>query len=84
MSNRYSLSRLPDGGTSEALGDALLYFSLLNLTTMGYGDIVPVSGLAWPLAALEAVLGTLYLTVIVARLVGLHIAASILGEDDGS
>ncbi len=48
----------------------LLYFSFVNLTTLGYGDIVPVSGLARILSALEAVFGTLYLAVMIASLVG--------------
>ena len=49
------------------------YFSFMTLTTVGYGDIVPHSATAQTLAALEAVTGQIYLTVLVARLVGLHI-----------
>ena len=56
---------------------AVLYFSFATLTTLGYGDIVPVSPIARTLASLEAITGQLYLAVLVARLVGLHIAASI-------
>lgn len=48
------------------------YFSLVTLSTLGYGDMVPVRGLARSIAALEAVVGQLYIAVIVARLVGLH------------
>lgn len=51
-----------------------LYYSFVTLTTLGYGDIVPVSPPAKILAVLEAVIGQIYLTVLVARLVGLHIA----------
>jgi hypothetical protein len=68
-----SFSGVPDGGHPRELGNALLYLSLACLTTMGYGDILPVSGLARPLAVLEGVFGTLYLAVMIARLVGLHI-----------
>lgn len=50
------------------------YFSFVTLTTVGYGDIVPHSTAARTLAALEAVTGQIYLTVLVARLVGLYIA----------
>ena len=78
-----SFSGVPDGAGPLALGDALLYFSLVSLTTVGYGDIVPVSALARPLAVLEGAFGTLYLAVVIARLVGLHIAAAISGEEDG-
>jgi hypothetical protein len=55
----------------------VLYFSLATLTTLGYGDIVPTSAVSRMLASVEAVVGQLYLTVLVARLVGLHIAHSI-------
>lgn len=51
-----------------------IYFSFVTLTTLGYGDMVPLSPPAKILAVLEAVVGQIYLTVLVARLVGLHIA----------
>ncbi|MEM6274532.1 MAG: ion channel [Myxococcota bacterium] len=54
----------------------LLYFSVVTLTTLGYGDISPLSPQAKTIAATEAFVGQIYLTVLVARLVGLHIAES--------
>lgn len=51
-----------------------LYYSLVTMTTLGYGDIVPSSPAARSVATLQAVVGQLYLAVIVARLVGLHVA----------
>ena len=48
----------------------LLYFSLVTLSTIGYGDIVPLSGEARILAALEGVTGVLYIAITVALLVG--------------
>jgi hypothetical protein len=78
-----SFSGIPDYASAQELGDALLYFSLVSLTTVGYGDITPMSGVARPLAALEGVFGTLYLAVMIARLVGLHIAAGLPGEENG-
>ena len=54
-------------------GPEMIYYSFITLTTLGYGDIVPVSPSARSLATLEALTGQLYLTVLVARLVGLHI-----------
>jgi len=48
----------------------LLYFSLITLSTVGYGDIVPLSGEARILAALEGVTGVLYMAITVALLVG--------------
>ena len=50
--------------------DRFTYFSLVTLTTLGYGDITPLTRPARNLAALEAVLGQLYLAVLIARLVG--------------
>jgi hypothetical protein len=49
----------------------LTYFSFVTLTTLGYGDILPISRLARTLAWMEAVFGQLFLAVLVARLVGL-------------
>jgi hypothetical protein len=48
----------------------LLYFSLITLSTIGYGDIVPLSGEVRMLAALEGVTGVLYIAITVALLVG--------------
>ena len=78
-----SFSGIPDQARSHRseLGSSMLYFSFVCITTMGYGDIVPVSDIARPLAVLEGVFGQLYLAVMIARLVGLHIASSHKQED---
>ena len=78
-----SFSGVPDNATSHRteLGSSMLYFSLVNITTLGYGDIVPVSKLARPLAVLEGVFGQLYLAIMIARLVGLHIVHGRKQED---
>jgi hypothetical protein len=55
---------------------AVLYFSFATLTTLGYGDIVPTSPISRMLASIEAITGQLYLAVLVARLVGMHIVDS--------
>jgi hypothetical protein len=47
-----------------------IYFSYVTLATLGYGDIVPLTPTARGLAVSEAVIGQLYLAVLVARLVG--------------
>ena len=49
-----------------------LYYSLVTLTTLGYGDITPLTAAARIWSALEAVTGTLYLAVLIARLVSLY------------
>src|SRR5712691_4845555 len=61
----------------------LRYFSFMTLTTVGYGDVVPRSPGTRTMATLEAVMGQICLTVLVARLVGLHIVhATGLRSDD--
>jgi voltage-gated potassium channel len=50
------------------------YYSFVTLTTLGYGDIHPASQPAEALAYMEAVTGQFYLTVLVARLIGLHVS----------
>ena len=51
----------------------LIYFSMVTLTTAGYGDIVPVSGFARALSNLESAFGALYPATLIARLVSLEI-----------
>jgi hypothetical protein len=51
---------------------AFLYFSFVTLTTVGYGDILPMSRTARAFSNLEAILGQFYLAVLVARLVSQH------------
>ena len=49
-----------------------IYFSFVTMATLGYGDVVPVTGPARGLAMVEAVSGQMYLAVLVARLVSLY------------
>ncbi len=55
-----------------------LYFSFVTMSTLGYGDILPASSSARMFATVEAIMGQIYLTVLVARLVGLQIAHSTM------
>lgn len=48
------------------------YYSFVVLTTLGFGDITPVSGLARSLTWIEAVVGQLFIATIIARLVGMR------------
>jgi hypothetical protein len=50
----------------------LLYFSLVTLSTIGYGDIVPLHGVVRMLAALEGISGVLYIAITVALLVNAY------------
>jgi len=52
----------------------LVYFSLTTLSTVGFGDITPVSMLARYAAVTEAITGQFYLAILVARLVGMQMA----------
>jgi hypothetical protein len=54
----------------------LIYFSFVTLTTIGYGDIVPLHPYARGLANLEAVIGQLYPATLLARLVTLEITSA--------
>ncbi len=58
----------------------IIYFSFVNLTTLGFGDVLPVSHWARSVATFEAVVGVLYVTIIVARLVGLYSAEEAVDE----
>ncbi len=51
------------------------YFSFVTITTLGYGDMAPITAKAGMLAAGEATAGQLYIAVLVARLVALHVAS---------
>ncbi len=58
----------PENWTSSL--STMTYFSFVTLTTLGYGDISPVSPIAKVLVILEAVTGMFYLAIIVASLIG--------------
>ena len=58
---------------NTALASRLLYFSFVTLTSTGYGDIVAIHPLARSLCNLEAIIGQLYPTILLARLVTLEL-----------
>ena len=57
-----------------------IYYSFVTLTTLGYGDISPVNQYARALAYIEAICGQIYIAVLIASLVGAHIADRQLGK----
>lgn len=68
------------GHILDTEGALVTYYSFVTITTLGYGDITPIKDVARAFAALEAVVGQIYLVVLVARLVGLNIAQTMNKE----
>ena len=58
----------------ETRGSVLVYYSFVTMTTVGYGDITPVSPPARTLSWLEAMMGQFYIAVLVAFLVGIKVS----------
>jgi hypothetical protein len=76
---------LPTLASGPPLSDAsqfstISYFSYVTLTTLGYGDIGPLTPTARSLVTLEALLGQLFIAVLIARLVALHIMHESEGD----
>jgi hypothetical protein len=56
-----------------------MYFSLVTITTLGYGDLSPVTEAARAAASATAIVGQIYLVFVVARMVGLYTFAVSTG-----
>jgi len=65
----FSIEARTGGADLQQLG----YFSLTTLTTLGFGDILPLSPLARSLTVLEALVGQLFPVILIARLVAMEI-----------
>jgi hypothetical protein len=73
--NELSPGSFASGGVPIVAGSdtsGLAYYSFVTLTTLGYGDIVPVHPVARMAAALEAMAGVLYIAITVSRLVAAY------------
>jgi len=66
--------------TGDQSGFAL-YYSFVTLTTLGFGDVIPINPISRAFSYGEAAIGQLYLAVLVARLVGLHISQSFVEKN---
>lgn len=67
--------QLPDPAPGRPIHPSyFVYFSFVTLTTVGYGDTVPISAAARSLSTLEAALGQLYPAIILARLVSIEVS----------
>ena len=58
-----------------------VYYSFVTLSTLGYGDVLPVNSISRAFSYSEAVAGQIYLAILVARLVGLHISQTLARDD---
>ena len=61
----------------------LIYFSFTTLTTVGYGDVRPIHPVVRSLAVAEALVGQLYLAILIGSLVGMALQAKSVTEDSG-
>lgn len=71
-------------GTDVSLAIHWINYSFGMLTTIGYAGIVPIDSVAHTLCSAEAVTGQLYLAVLVARLVSMHVSAEEQSKHEGS
>lgn len=62
--------------SSQFLRSQFSYYSYVTLSTLGYGDISPLTKIARAWATFEAIIGQFYLAIVIARLVGLHITSA--------
>ena len=65
----FVVSSMPD---APLQWQTMIYYSYSTLTTLGYGDVLPVTAWAQAFAAFEAITGVLYIAMLVGRLVGLY------------
>jgi voltage-gated potassium channel Kch len=69
-----SMNGLKSGPWQRNLDD-LIYYSMITLTTVGYGDITPAAPLTRFLAYMESGIGIFYTTILVASLIGMRLSA---------
>lgn len=82
-SHSFSLPVGTDFHMGAAARNEMVYFSLVTLATLGYGDIVPKTELARSLAVIEAVIGQFYMAALVALLVGKFVSQSSGANPNG-
>jgi len=68
---------------THALDADWIYFSFVTITTLGYGDILPVSQAARSLSLSEAIVGQFYIAVLVAGLVSAYMTTKSGSNDQG-
>ncbi len=73
-----------EGDRSPMFFAQYMYYSVMILTTTGLGDIIPTHPFTRFLTSLEELIGPIYLAIMMARLVGLHISQKHLRQSDKS
>jgi hypothetical protein len=71
-----------NGAPSPPNASDTLYFSIITMTTVGFGDVTPASNVARAVASTEAIVGQLYLVSVVAVVVS-HYRRPDRGSDSG-
>ena len=79
----YEILQLVDPGAFRSASDTAnleqshewLYYSFVTLTTLGYGDVVPISATARAMAYMEAIFGQFYIAILVAGLVSAYLGS---------
>jgi len=77
-----TLLQRPSGNAAPLIASlhSFIYYSFVCLTTTGFGDIAPISEGARSLSVMESVFGQLYVAILIARLVSLEVAQSMMKE----
>jgi hypothetical protein len=68
-----AFAQMPAHQMEAAAATGMLYFSFTTLTSTGFGEILPLNPFARSMANLESVVGQLYLAILLARLVTMHV-----------
>ena len=68
--------------TRRRLYNELYYFSGVTITTLGFGDISPVTKIARSWVTLQAIIGQFYLAIVIARLVGLYTSERLVKKNN--
>jgi hypothetical protein len=71
----------PASNSGDVHAGWLIYFSLTTLTTVSLGDIMPTTDIARSVVVLEAIIGQILIVLMMARLVGLHVAQATSGTN---
>ena len=77
-----SFRGMEPNGTQQQVAADLFYFSVITLSSTGFGDIVPLHRIARGIASLEAVSGQLYIATVLGRLITMRGTEQPASEDD--